>query len=327
MDRAERPVAVALALLALVQDDDAERGQVVDLVELLAALGHLLVDGVEVLRAARDLCRDPELLKLLPEQLARLGDELLAVVPALVHHRLDLDIAPRVQRLEGEILELPLDRVDTEPVRERCVHLERLARLLVLLLLAEVLDRSHVVEAIGELDEDDPRVVRHRDDHLPIVLGLRLLAALKVDSRQLGDAFDEPGNLFPELGPDVLDGRVRVLDDVVQERRGERGIVTVKTRQDLGHSERVGDEVLPASAVLAFVGVAGEPEGALDQVSVDVRVVRGDIVQEGLEGLLMTPPRSLADDLGHRPSVASGLPGLTGPAGWLGPGDRLSWAV
>ena len=63
-----------------------------------------------------------------------------------------------------------------EPVRERRVDLERLLRLLHLLLLAEVLDRAHVVEAVGELDEDDSHVLRHRDDHLPVVLRLGLLA-------------------------------------------------------------------------------------------------------------------------------------------------------
>ena len=49
-----------------------------------------------------------------------------------------------MQRLEREVLELPLERVDAEPVRKRRVDLERLPRLLDLLLLAEVLDRADV---------------------------------------------------------------------------------------------------------------------------------------------------------------------------------------
>ena len=64
-------------------------------------------------------------------------------------------------------------------MRERRVDLERLLRLLHLLLLAEVLDRAQVVEAVGELDQDDADVLRHRDDHLAVVLGLGLLAALE----------------------------------------------------------------------------------------------------------------------------------------------------
>ena len=67
--------------------------------------------------------------------LAGLLDELLAVGPALVDHRLDLGVLARVERREGEVLELPLERVDAQAVRERRVDLERLLRLLDLLLL------------------------------------------------------------------------------------------------------------------------------------------------------------------------------------------------
>ena len=144
-----------------------------------------------MLRARRDLGRDVRLPQLLPEDLRGPVGLRLAVGPLVGDHRLDLRVLPRVERLEGEVLELPLERVDAEPVRERRVHLERLARLLPLLLLALVLDRPHVVEAVGELDEDDADVLRHRDDHLPVVLGLGLLAALERDPGQLRDALDE----------------------------------------------------------------------------------------------------------------------------------------
>jgi hypothetical protein len=66
----------------------------------------------------------------------RLAHVRLAVGAALGDHRLDLGVLPRVQRLEREVLELPLHLVNAEPVRERCIDLERLLRLLHLLLLA-----------------------------------------------------------------------------------------------------------------------------------------------------------------------------------------------
>ena len=59
MDHADRAVALAVGL-----DEDAHGGQVVDLVELLAAPRHLLVDGVEVLGAAGDRGLDPDGLQL-----------------------------------------------------------------------------------------------------------------------------------------------------------------------------------------------------------------------------------------------------------------------
>jgi hypothetical protein len=32
-----------------------------------------------------------------------------------------------------------------------------------------------VVQAVGELDQDDPHIGGHRDHHLAVVLGLRLI--------------------------------------------------------------------------------------------------------------------------------------------------------
>src|SRR3712207_7181283 len=53
------------------------------------------------------------------------------------------------------------------------------------LLRLEVLERAHVVEPVGELDEDDAHVVDHRQKHLADVLGLLLLARLVAYLRDL----------------------------------------------------------------------------------------------------------------------------------------------
>ena len=45
-----------------------------------------------------------------------------------------------------------------------------------LALRRQVVERPHVVRAVGELDQDDADVARHREDHLAEVLGLLLLA-------------------------------------------------------------------------------------------------------------------------------------------------------
>ena len=193
VDHADRAVAVLDRA-----DDHAHRGQVVDLVELAALLGHLRVDRVEVLGAAGDLGLDPELVELLGQVLAGLVDVALALGALLGDQALDLVVLARVQRLEGEVLELPLDRVDAEPVGDRRVDVERLARLLDLLLLRHRGDRAHVVQAVGELDQDDPDVRGHRDHHLAVVLGLRLVARLEGQPGELGDAVDQAGDLLAE---------------------------------------------------------------------------------------------------------------------------------
>jgi hypothetical protein len=231
-------------------------------------------------------------------------DELLAVAPALVHHRLDLGVLARVQRLEREVLELPLDRVDTESVCERRVHLECLARLLELLLLAEILDRAHVVEPVGQLDEDDAPVLRHRHNHLPVVLGLRVLAALELDPRELGDALDELSDLVAELPANLLDGRTSVLDHVMDERGRERRVVGAELPQDARDAEWMEDEVLPAPSLLSFVGPGAVGERALEEIPVGGRVVGGDFAHELFEELAMPLVSACHDGCRHSPIVA-----------------------
>ena len=145
----------------------------------------------------------PTSIQLLGQVLAGLVDVALAVVALLGDQRLDLVVLARMQRLEGEVLELPLDRVDTEAVGDRRVDVERLARLVDLLLLGHRVDRAHVVQAIGELDQDDPDVRGHRDHHLAVVLSLRLVAGLERQAGQLRDAVDQAGDLLAEVLLDV----------------------------------------------------------------------------------------------------------------------------
>src|SRR6185295_12088202 len=318
VDDPQRAVAVALPLLAVALDEHAHRGQVVDLVELLPALGHLLVDGVKVLRAEGDVGGDANLVELFLQTLARRLDELLAVGTALVHHRLDLGVLARMERLEREVLELPLDRVNTETMCERRVDLERLPRLLQLLLLAQVLDRPHVVEAVGELDEDDVGVLRHRDDHLALVLRLGLLAALELDPCQLRDALHEDGDVVSELRTDLLDRRRSVLDDVMDERRGKRRLVTSELGEDLGHTDRVEHEVLPAPPLLSFVRPTGEAIRPLEQVPVDLGVVLLDLREQLLERLVMPLGGSRQNRIRHEPILARGLSGTLYAASGIG---------
>jgi hypothetical protein len=192
-----------------------------------------------------------------------------------------------MQRFERQVLELPLERVDAEPVRERRVDLERLLRLLHLLLLAEVFDLAQVVQTVGKLDQDDPHVLGHRDDQLAVVLGFRLLAALELDARQLRHALDEPRDLVAELRAHVVELDLRVLDHVVEQRGGDGLVVELELRADLGRPPGVQHELLAGASLLAGVSVSREGEGPADQVAVDVRVVGGDVRNQLVYELLM----------------------------------------
>ena len=53
--------------------------------------------------------------------------------------------------------------------------------------------RAHVVQPVGELDQDDAHVARHRQQHLAKRLGLAFLAGGELQLVQFGQAIDQVG--------------------------------------------------------------------------------------------------------------------------------------
>ena len=141
-------------------------------------------------------------------------------------------------------------------------------------------ERAHVVQAVGELDQDDPDVVRHRQEHLPDVLGLLLLVAVGAELRELGDAVDEVRDLGPEAVLDVGEAVLGVLGDVVEQRRRRGDRVDAEVGEDLGRGDRVGDVRLARGADLARVGLDGEVEGALDAAEVGLGMVAVELGEQ-----------------------------------------------
>ncbi len=104
---------------------------------------------------------------------------------------------------EGEVFELAAQLAHAQAVGERSVDVERLAGDALLLFGLQVLERAHVVQAVGELDDDDADVGDHGQQHLADVFGLVVFAVGELDLVELGDAFDDVGDLLAEALGDL----------------------------------------------------------------------------------------------------------------------------
>ena len=268
MDRSERGVAVLDRV-----DDHPDGHDVEDVVELAALDDHLLVDAPQVLAPTGDLALDAELV----EPLLDLGDCLGQVGVSLGGARRDqvveLRVALRVQRRERQILELLLDLLDAEPVGQRGVDVEGLLGDAALLVGRHAGERSHVVEPVGELDDEHPEVFRHRDEHLAHRGRLLLLAGVEADALELGDAVDDPGDLVTELIAHVAEGDLGVLDGVVQQRGRHRCLVETDVGHDLGDRQGMVDVALAAGPALVVVSLGRGVEGPVDRLDAVLGVV------------------------------------------------------
>ena len=96
---------------------------------------------------------------------------------------------------------------------------------------------AHVVQAVGELDEDHADVVDHGQHHLADVLGLRFFAGGEIDSADLGDAFDDVRDLFAEFLGDFNGGDRGVFDGIVQQAGGDGNGVHLHVGENVGDFE------------------------------------------------------------------------------------------
>ncbi len=177
--------------------------------------------------------------------------------------------------LERQVLELPTQLRHTEAVGERRVQVARLLRDADALLRRQILERPHVVQAVGELDDDDARIFGDREQQLAIALDLPLLR--RPARRQLGDLrepVDDVGDRAPELLLHVGDRELGVLDDVVQQSGGDGHRIELQLGENLGDFDRVRDVRLARVATLAAVRLFAEAIGVHEQIAIELVVDR-----------------------------------------------------
>ncbi len=126
------------------------------------------------------------------------------------------------------------------------------------------------LEAVGELDEDNARVVGKGQQDLSEVLGLHRRLGLQVDHvGNLGEAVDDLGVRFAKLPGNVFKGELGVLHHIVQQganraRHAEADLLG----GDLGHRQGVKDVWLAALPPHVFVRIGGDLEGFAQHIPV-----------------------------------------------------------
>ena len=264
--------------------DDAQRDEVVDAVEVDLLPAELEVDAVEALGPPRNLDDgDLGLLELGDDRLPQLLDDPLARLPALLDPVAERLVRLRLEVAERQLLQLVLDLRHAEPVGDRRVDVERLLCDAQAPVLGQEQQRTHVVQPVGELDQDDPDVVDHRQQHLAEVLGLALLARGEADGADLGHPLDDVGHLGAEHRLEAVGRGQGVLDDVVEQAGGDGDRVHLEVGQDGGDLERVHEVGLARVAHLPAVLEGREDVGPPEQLDVGVRIVFPDFFQQVLE--------------------------------------------
>ena len=170
--------------------------------------------------------------------------------------------------MEAAVFQLLFHIQDAQTVGDGGIHLHGLPGFIPALLLGPGVAGAHIMQPVAELDDHDPDIPAHGQQHLAQVLGLQLLDVGELNFRQLGDAVHQQGHFLAERGFDLLDGGGGILHHVVQQGSGNTFGVHAQVQHQPGHSQRVADIGLAAAAADALVGVVGHVVGLIDHLHV-----------------------------------------------------------
>ena len=265
--------------------DDPDGNQVIDLIKRFLLKDHFPINGIEMFAAAVNIIVN----MLLIQALGKLTDNQTDMfLPLLSLHTDQMDdpvVAFGIDILEGEILQLLLDRVYTEAVGQGSIDIQRFpgdGNAAVLRLEAE---GPHIVQTVGQFDQNDPDIPGHGEDHLPEGLRLGFLPVGEIQLVQLGDAVHEIGDLLAELRADRIQGdALAILDGIVQEARGDRRGIDHEIGEDGGDEPGMAEIRLTGLAELAGVGFVREFPGLLHEKIAVAGVVLLDPVQHLVQG-------------------------------------------
>ena len=186
----------------------------------------------------------------------------------------------RIEHAERQVFEFFAHLLHAHAAGERRIDVERLLGDAAARRRRHELQRAHVVQAVGELDQEHADVVGDRQQQLAQVFGLLGLARHQFQPLQLGEALDQRADLVAEHLVDFGAGGLGILDGVVQQRRDDGGVVELEVGEDRRDFERMREIGIAGGAGLRAMRLHGVDIGAVQQVFVGIGIIGPDALDQ-----------------------------------------------
>ena len=142
------------------------------------------------------------------------------------------------------------------------------------------MERAHVVQPVGELDQQHADVVRHGEQELAQILRRALFSLCASILESLVTPSTSRATLLPNSFSISLGRRQRVLDRVVEDRGDDRLVVEMQVGQDAGDFDRMAEIGIARGALLGAMRLHREDIGAVEQCLVGVGIVAPDLLDQ-----------------------------------------------
>ncbi len=199
--------------------DDADSNQIVDARDIHIVLLEFFEQAIEVLAAAADFYeRDAFFLEIFFVGIDSALDVLVAFVDIFFDDLFGDGVIFRIEVLEAQVFEFAFDFADAKAIGDRRVDLHCLAGDTFALFGSEVIKGAHIMQAVGQLDDDDADISRHCKEHLPQVFKEVFFAgATQFYLAKLSDTVHQFRHFDAEFFFDLIEGEIGVLGDIVQQ--------------------------------------------------------------------------------------------------------------
>ena len=139
--------------------------QVIDLIQCLVLIHHFLIDTEEMFHSSIYLCLDPCLVNMLFHMIYNTLNKLLTFcfTQCNLFHQIIIDI--RLQIFQRQVIQFYLDLGNTKTLRNRCIDVHGLSGFFLLLFRAHILQRTHIMQTVRQLDNNDTDIFRHSQKH------------------------------------------------------------------------------------------------------------------------------------------------------------------
>jgi hypothetical protein len=131
---------------------------------------------------------------------------------------------------EGKILQLAANQAHAQAVGDGRVNVDRFAGDALLTFGVEIFQRTHIVQAVGELDHHHAHVVHHCQQHFADIFRLAGLGSEQIQAADLGCAFHQARYVGAKVLGDCFQWNFCVFDDIVQQRGAERSHIQLHVR-------------------------------------------------------------------------------------------------
>ena len=217
-DRAQHIVDNAQNVVALQHGihNDTHRVNIVDLIKGASLHVHLAVNAVNAFYPSVDLRGDMLLLQPRLNALDNIAEECLPIFFSQRKLLFYFMISHRIKMFERKVLQLLLDTANPQPVCQRSVNFHRFQRLDTLLFRNSVVQGAHIVQPVCQLDNDDPDILCHRQQHFTHIFRLLLCAAGVWYIGKLCHAVHQFGNISAELLFNIVQRYRSILNNIVQ---------------------------------------------------------------------------------------------------------------